>query len=205
MWIVILGEDFERLINKFCCRLVWDLLESLWAARSSHNRNTGGTHFVRCFWCPHVLTLKWFVWKHRGRALTGVALLVGRWPTKQNVSCSIPGQGITCLGCRFWSWLGCVWEATDWCFSLTSMFLSLSTSFPLSRKIKKKNFFLKYCYLKTPHRLSQLFAGTSWNNLKLQHRPDHQECSPEWGNWSTPLYGALKVQAKQEVIFIRLD
>ena len=35
------------------------------------------------------------------------------------------GQG-TCLGCRFDPWVGCVWEATRRCFSLTMMFLLLS-------------------------------------------------------------------------------
>ena len=45
----------------------------------------------------------------------------------QKVAGSIPGQG-TYLGCEFDPWLGCLWEATDQCFSLTSMFLSLSLS-----------------------------------------------------------------------------
>ena len=39
---------------------------------------------------------------------------------------SIPGQG-TCLGCRFGSQSGCIEAATDQCFSLTSIFLSLSS------------------------------------------------------------------------------
>ena len=36
--------------------------------------------------------------------------------------------------CGFDSWLGCIQESTDWCFSLTSLFLSLHFSLPLSLK-----------------------------------------------------------------------
>ena len=71
--------------------------------------------------------------------------LKGPWPVwlswlehcsiEQGVMKSIPVQD-TCLGCGFGPWLRCIWEATDWCFSLTSMFLSLSLfpSLPLSLK-----------------------------------------------------------------------
>ena len=45
------------------------------------------------------------------------------------VAGSIPGQG-TCLGCRFGPRSGRIQEATDPCFSLTSVFLSLSLSVP---------------------------------------------------------------------------
>ena len=48
---------------------------------------------------------------------------------QQKVAGSNPGQG-PYLGCGFDPQLGHIQEATDWCFSLTSMFLSLST--PLS-------------------------------------------------------------------------
>ena len=43
-------------------------------------------------------------------------------------------------GCRFDSWSGLVWEATDWCFSHTSvsLFLSLFLLISLSRKQWKK-------------------------------------------------------------------
>ena len=44
-------------------------------------------------------------------------------PTRQKVLCLIPNQG-TYLGCVFNPWSGHV-RATDQCFSLTSMFLSL--------------------------------------------------------------------------------
>ena len=39
----------------------------------------------------------------------------------------LPSQS-TCLGCRFDPRSGRIWEATDLCFSLTLMFLSLSPS-----------------------------------------------------------------------------
>ena len=51
----------------------------------------------------------------------------------QKVLGSIPGQG-TCLGFRFVPWSRPVQEATDWCFSLTWIFLCLSPSFLLSLK-----------------------------------------------------------------------
>ena len=40
-------------------------------------------------------------------ALTGVAQRGERLPREQKVPSSIPHQG-TCLGCRFYSWLGCM-------------------------------------------------------------------------------------------------
>ena len=52
----------------------------------------------------------------------------------QRVAGSVLGQG-TYLGCRFDPWSGCVREATDQCFSFTSMFLFLSLSFPPLSKI----------------------------------------------------------------------
>ena len=67
--------------------------------------------------------------------------LVGYRPANQHVASSIPSQG-TCLGCGFGPRLGRVWNATDQCFSLTSMFLSLSFFLlsPLSKiKILKKD------------------------------------------------------------------
>ena len=66
-----------------------------------------------------------------GRAMTGVAQLVGWCPTKWKVASSIPDQG-TCLGCRFSPRSMNLQEATDQCFSLTSMFLFLSPSLALS-------------------------------------------------------------------------
>ena len=67
-------------------------------------------------------------------------------PVHQKVAGSIPSQG-THLGCRFDPPLGCVWEATNGCFSLTSKFLSLppySLSkihkyISLGEELKKKN------------------------------------------------------------------
>ena len=48
-------------------------------------------------------------------------------PLLQKVADSIPGQD-RYLGCRFYPWSECIWQATDQCFSLISMFLSLSLS-----------------------------------------------------------------------------
>ena len=50
----------------------------------------------------------------------------------QRVTGSIPSQG-ACLGCRFSPWLGCIQEATYWCFSLISMLLSLPLPLSLSQ------------------------------------------------------------------------
>ena len=58
-------------------------------------------------------------------ALTSVAQLVGCWPSRRKVASSIPGQGhmpgllVPSLA------LGHIWKATNQCFSLISMFLSL--------------------------------------------------------------------------------
>ena len=74
---------------------------------------------------------------------TGVAQLSGHGPAKQNVPGLIPSQG-TRLGCRFGSWLGCMREATDLCFSVTSVFSpSLSSSLSLSLKINIYNLLIK--------------------------------------------------------------
>ena len=43
-------------------------------------------------------------------------------PIHQKGGDSILREG-TCLGCRFDPWLGRIWEAANWCFSFTSMFL----------------------------------------------------------------------------------
>ena len=58
-------------------------------------------------------------------SLTSVARLVGLHPTKQRITSSISSQD-TCLGCRFSSQLGNMEKATDRCFSLMLMSLSLS-------------------------------------------------------------------------------
>ena len=63
-------------------------------------------------------------WYH---SLTGMARLVGHRPAKRKVNGSIPSRGM-CLGCRFGQ--SGTWEATDWCFSLSSMSLTLSFSLP---------------------------------------------------------------------------
>ena len=56
-------------------------------------------------------------------------------PTHQKVGSWIPSQG-THLACRFSPQYGQVWEATNRCFSFTSVFLSL----PVSLKINKHIF-----------------------------------------------------------------
>ena len=62
------------------------------------------------------------------------------WPVgclaKRKIAGLIPGQG-TCLGCGPGSRLGGMWEASDQCFSLTLMFLSLSPSLPLAKENKQ--------------------------------------------------------------------
>ena len=60
---------------------------------------------------------------------------VGHRPANQKFASLITGQG-TCLGCGFGSWLGCIWKATNRCFSP-----SLSPSLPLSplKQTKKQN------------------------------------------------------------------
>ena len=50
-------------------------------------------------------------------------------PINWKVSGFIPGQG-TCVGCGFSLRSGCIWEATDWCFSLPSKFCSPNLSLP---------------------------------------------------------------------------
>ena len=62
-------------------------------------------------------------------ALTGVSLWVQRCPINWKVAGSISGQGV-CLGCRPGPPAGSMQEATDQCFSCTSMFLSLLLSLP---------------------------------------------------------------------------
>ena len=51
-------------------------------------------------------------------ALAGWLTWLECCPIHQKLGGSIPGQG-TYLGCRFDSQLGCIWEATNWCFSLS--------------------------------------------------------------------------------------
>ena len=53
---------------------------------------------------------------------------------QQKIVGSILSQG-TCLGCGFNPWLRHIWEVTKGCFSLISVFLSLSLSSFLSKRI----------------------------------------------------------------------
>ena len=78
--------------------------------------------------------------------LAMVAQLAGCGTVNQNVTSSVPGQG-TCLGHRLHalSLVGHLQKATNWCFSLTSMFLSLTFSLlshlsKRKRKINLKNY-----------------------------------------------------------------
>ena len=57
-------------------------------------------------------------------AVTYVAQVVGRRPTKGKVTGSIPGQ-VTCLGCQYGPWL-----VKELMRSNQSMFLSFSFSLP---------------------------------------------------------------------------
>ena len=75
----------------------------------------------------HLLNIQLF-------ALTSVAQLTGRHPASQRSPVWFGWGHMP----RLWvhPWLGHVWEETDWCFSLTLMFPSLSFSpQPLSLKI----------------------------------------------------------------------
>ena len=92
--------------------------------------------------------------------MTGVAQLVGCHPTKRKVTSSIPDQG-TCLGCGLRPWSGHVQEATDRCFSLTSMFLIFS--FSLSSSPLKIN---KYTYFKKQKRENT--GGIDWTKVRVQ-------------------------------------
>ena len=71
------------------------------------------------------MDIKVFVTQKWTQALTGVAQLVGHCPAKGHQLGSHQG---TCLGCGFDPWLGCIREATNQCFSLTSMFPTFSLS-----------------------------------------------------------------------------
>ena len=66
-------------------------------------------------------------------ALTCEAQFVGHRPAKQKVAGPVHAQG-TYLGCWFGSQLGCIPKATNRCFSLTPMFLSIPA---LSLKVNK--------------------------------------------------------------------
>lgn len=57
---------------------------------------------------------------HEGLGPGWVAQFVERHPVNQKVASSIASQG-TYLSWRFDLWLGCVWEVTDRCFSLSKI------------------------------------------------------------------------------------
>ena len=90
---------------------------------------------------------------------------------------SIPGQG-TYLGCGFYPHSGHVWETTNLCFSLTSMFLSLSLSL-LSPLPKINKHVLSWHSWLEHHPIHQKFAGSipgqgtqRWQpiNMSLSHQ-----------------------------------
>ena len=113
-------------------------------------------------------------------ALASVAQWVGCHPANWKVMGSIPGQG-TCLCCGFGPWsrfspqLGHMQGATDWCFSLTLMFLSLIFSLPspLSRINKRKEILFQKtvtarCYSPFPLFFRPAFSsGWHLQNLTL--------------------------------------
>ena len=81
--------------------------------------------------------------KRVARALAVWLSRFGYHPANWKVTGSIPGQG-TCLGCRFSPRLGHMWKVIDWCFPITSTFLSLSFSLPSPiSKIKNRVKFKK--------------------------------------------------------------
>ena len=109
---------------------------------------------------------------------------VGHCPSKQNLAGSIPGQG-TCLGCRLGPQSERVWEATDKCFSLTSIFLSLSPSLPLSL-LKTK----RYTYFIT----QQFYLSISWNKYRRNMQLHVPECMYKNVHYSA-VHNILKLQA----------
>ena len=74
------------------------------------------------------MRLKWSRWPHPGGPVSWSVV-----PLHQKVAGFIPGEG-TYRGCRFDPQWGRVWEATNRCFFLTSMFPFLPSSLS---KIKK--------------------------------------------------------------------
>ena len=66
-------------------------------------------------------------------ALAGWLSWLEHHPAHEKAAGLIIHQG-TCLGCKFDPWLGCIQEATHWCFSLTLKFLSLSLPLPVPLK-----------------------------------------------------------------------
>ena len=62
--------------------------------------------------------------------------LVGALSLHHKVMSLIPSQG-RCLGCAFNLLLGSIREATNRCFSVTPMFLSLFSPSPLSKNNEK--------------------------------------------------------------------
>ena len=75
--------------------------------------------------------------KNKLLPLASMAQLVECWPMNQKVAGSIPSQG-TCLSCRFSPLLGHVQEATNRCFSLTSIFPTPPLSPSLTLSVKRK-------------------------------------------------------------------
>ena len=101
---------------------------------SCHNwtsaRTPGESQNVQINWCRIKRTSK-----TEKRALARQLSWLQHHPVHQKAAGSIPGQG-THLACGFNPWLGHLWEATDRCFSLISIFLFLS---PFLSKINLKN------------------------------------------------------------------
>ena len=115
------------------------LLKSFWLCNKVYIHKTvqNGMHSSMSYHKVNTLN-KCF--KENVLALTGVARFVGLCAADWKVLGSITRQG-TCLECGFCPQAGCMQEATNPCFFLTSMFLSLI--FPSSPSLwsqKKKKF-----------------------------------------------------------------
>ena len=99
--------------------------------------NTAVNREVHVFFPVSVLTFLLYI------NVAHVAQLVGCHPTNQKFAGLIPSQD-TCLGCMFGPQSGHMQEATDQCFSLTSviLFFYFSLLSPLCRISKRKKKFI---------------------------------------------------------------
>ena len=123
------GSLVSLLVRSHAWAVIWSRVRE----HTRHNRLMFLSHInvsLSLFSFPYPLS------KNKLKALTGVAQWIRHCPANQRVASSIPSQD-TCLGCRPGHHLEMLQEATDWCFSRTSIFFSLSSSLTLSLKINK--------------------------------------------------------------------
>ena len=131
--------------KKLLCNKKWELcqkwktaliLKNQWISFIILPNEKSDDHFNRCgigllLFFTYIWIYVSFIKKKEKQAVAGVGYWVECQPVNQKITSLIPGQG-TCLGCRPGPQLGCLWEATSWCFSP-----SLSLSLPLSLEMNK--------------------------------------------------------------------